>query len=507
MSELNRHPSHSTLTLQHTPRPSQEATRIADPEKGGSVPKTPSPDDWDGPDDPENPLNWSRWKRLWHVVPPALVSFTATFASSVYTPAFSEIKSDFHVGSTVAILPLSLYVLALGAGPILAAPISETYGRHVVYLISAPLGALFTMGAGFSPSIAALCILRFFAGLTFSPALAIGAGTIADVNRPEHRATPTSIYILMPFLGPSLGPVIGSFVSVRKSWRWTQWTIIFFAIFSMLSVLTAQETYKKTILLRRAQRLHIPPPPSPFPTSGARIKFLISVTLIRPLHMLFTEPIVGFLSLYTAFNFSVLFSFFAAFPYVFRSVYHFSTIESGLVFISIGIGCLLAATTAIVCDKVFYQPQVALSHAAGNNGVVAPEYRLYPAMFGSIGLPLGLFWFAWTAKADIHWIAPVLSAIPFAWGNLAIFIAAATYLVDTYQALTGASAMAANGLLRYTFGAVFPLFTLQMYAGMGIGWATSLLGFVTVALMPIPWVIFKWGHSIRMRSSYDTLKA
>jgi MFS family permease len=96
-------------------------------------------------------------------------------------------------------------VLALGFGPILAAPTSETYGRHVVYLISTPLGALFTLGAGFSNNIWTLCILRFFAGLTFSPALAIGAGTIADVNKAEHRAAPTALYILSPFLGPSLG--------------------------------------------------------------------------------------------------------------------------------------------------------------------------------------------------------------------------------------------------------------------------------------------------------------
>jgi hypothetical protein len=91
-------------------------------------------------------------------------------------------------------------------------------------------------------------------------------------------------------------------------------------------------------------------------------------------------------------------------------------------------------------------------------------------------------------------------------GDLILIAAVATYTVDTYQALTSASAVAANGLLRYLFGAVFPLFTLQMYEGMGIGWATSLLAFVTVALMPIPWVLFKFGHSIRSRSSYDTLR-
>jgi hypothetical protein len=85
-------------------------------------------------------------------------------------------------------------------------------------------------------------------------------------------------------------------------------------------------------------------------------------------------------------------------------------------------------------------------------------------------------------------------------------IAAANYLIDTYQALNGASAIAANGLLRYTLGGIFPLFTLQMYQNLGINWATSLLGFVSVALMPVPWVLFKYGTSIRARSAYDTLK-
>jgi hypothetical protein len=78
-----------------------------------------------------------------------------------------------------------------------------------------------------------------------------------------------------------------------------------------------------------------------------------------------------------------------------------------------------------------------------------------------MSVAIGLFWFAWTARHDVHWISPVLAAIPFAWGNLCIFISAGIYLVDTYQALNSASAIAANGLLRYVFGFAFPLFTLQ----------------------------------------------
>jgi len=138
--------------------------------------------------------------------------------------------------------------------------------------------------------------------------------------------------------------------------------------------------------------------------------------------MLITEPIVGFLSLYVAFNFAVLFAFFAAFPFVFESVYGFDTEQAGLVFLAIGVGCALAVPTVITCDYYLYQPRFRASKAAGKGGVVAPECRLYPAMMGSVGLPLGLFWFAWTAKRDVSWASPVVAAIPFAWGNLSIFI-------------------------------------------------------------------------------------
>lgn len=138
--------------------------------------------------------------------------------------------------------------------------------------------------------------------------------------------------------------------------------------------------------------------------------------------MLVTEPIVIFLSLYTAFNFSVLFAFFAAFPYVFKTVYNFSIEESGLVFLSLAVGCFFGLGTVVVCDRLLYQPHVRASYAEGRNGVVAPEYRLYPALIGCFFMPISLFWFGWTARSDISWASPVVAAIPFGWANLSIFI-------------------------------------------------------------------------------------
>lgn len=100
-------------------------------------------------------------------------------------------------------------------------------------------------------------------------------------------------------------------------------------------------------------------------------------------------------------------------------------------------------------------------------------------------------------------MVPVLAGIPFAFGNVTVFISAALYMIDVYGALNGASAMAANGLLRYIMGAAFPLFTVQMYDALGVKWATLLLAFVCMAMVPIPWIFYKFGPGIRQKSRYS----
>lgn len=482
--------------------------------------------DWTGPLDPGNPHNWSLLKRCYHTFAVGAISFAVTAGSSLITPAIPEIAQDFNVSRTAAVGSLSIYVLGLALGPILAAPISESYGRKVVYAITTPIALLFLVGAGFTKSYAGLLVCRFLAGAAGAPPLAVGAGTNADLFPQHVRAVAVCFFIMMPFLGPALGPVIGGFVAQYKGWRWTQWVTIFIGVFAYLFILPTSETYKKIILARRAKKMGIQGPPKPSPTSWKYWKTMLTVTLIRPVHMLVAEPIVFFLSLYNSFTFSVLFGYFAAYPYTFETVYDFNQWQTGLAFLGVLVGVVLAVGSAVLIDRKVYMKKARQAMQEGKVAA-APEHRLYAAMYGSFGVVVGLFWLAWTARRDVHWFSPVLAGIPFAWGNLSIvsqphapgridcrltfppvqFLSAALYLVDVYGPLNGASAMAANGLARYATGAAFPLFTFQMYEGLGIAWATSLLGFVSLALLPIPWIFFKFGPKIRARSAYDTLKA
>ncbi|KAJ2991609.1 hypothetical protein NUW58_g2458 [Xylaria curta] len=388
--------------------------------------------DWDGPDDPANPKNWSLGLRIYHTTLPALYGFSVSLGTSIFSAGVFDVMKEFH-----------------------------TQGRKAVYIITLPIFLLFTAGAGLSKNIESFIILRFLSATFGSPALAVGAGTVADIWDLEHGGGLATVLITSTFfLGPSLGPLIGGYtIQTRGDWRWLMWVLLLIAGPIGLIALPSRETSKKIILARRAKQRGLPGPPKP---PAAALKMLLVITLGRPLKMLVSEPIVIAWALYHSFVFGVLFAFFESYPYVFTRVYGFSLGQVGLAFLGIFIGTLFAVVTFGIIDKTVYQrKKVACAPAKP-----PPEERLYTSMLGAFGIPVALFWFGWTARSDIHFLSPIAAGIPFGWGVVTLFLGGITFLLDTYGATYGASAVAANGLLRYAFGAGFPLFTIQICNGL-----------------------------------------
>lgn len=75
------------------------------------------------------------------------------------------------------------------------------------------------------------------------------------------------------------------------------------------------------------------------------------------------------------------------------------------------------------------------------------------------------------------------------------------YLIDAYT-IFAASVLAANAVLRSCFGFAFPLFTTQMYNGLGIHWGSSIPAFLSLACVPFPFLFWKYGPAIRERCKY-----
>lgn len=71
-----------------------------------------------------------------------------------------------------------------------------------------------------------------------------------------------------------------------------------------------------------------------------------------------------------------------------------------------------------------------------------------------------------------------------------------TYLVDAYTVYS-ASAIAANTVFRSLLGALLPLAGGSMYDALGVGWGTSVLAFISVAFIPLPFLFIQYGERIR----------
>jgi hypothetical protein len=238
--------------------------------------------------------------------------------------------------------------------------------------------------------------------------------------------------------------------------------MLFIIVVVYITALPMKEAYKSVILKRRAKPLGLP-----VENEGADIKRLIILKFIRQLHMLSTEiflellsavvlstngvqPVIFFFSLYTGFAFAVLFLFFPTFPYVFmRPPYSFTTSQSGLRFISIGLGVLLGGVITIVIDCTIYQRRHRTAVSC-NKANVDPEHRLYSAMIGYWAILIGLFLFVWCANKGVLWAPSLLGAIPFAWGNICVFVGPHTHAVHS-TILTGRRYMGFIGALPQRF--------------------------------------------------------
>lgn len=132
---------------------------------------------------------------------------------------------------------------------------------------------------------------------------------------------------------------------------------------------------------------------------------------------------------------------------------------------------------------------------------VPPEVRLEQAMWAGPMFAIAFFWFGWTSYPSISFWSPLLAGGLLGFSVVWIFLALFNYIIDAYL-FVAASALAANTVIRSAFGAGFPLFATQMYDTLNPRWASTLLGFIALIMVPIPFVLVKYGPRLRLKSKY-----
>ncbi|RFU29946.1 hypothetical protein B7463_g6396, partial [Scytalidium lignicola] len=459
-----------------------------------------------GEQDPMNPRNMAHLRKWLIVMIVSSSSLSVTCTSSIYTSTYDQMTKEFHVSELIATLGLSMFIMGLGMGPMLLSPLSEFYGRRPIYLCSFSMFIIWIIPSAVAKNIQTMVIARFFDGISGSAFLSVAGGTVGDMFNREQLQFPMLVYTASPFVGPALGPLIGGFVNQYTHWRWTFYLLLIWAGVQLsLIFFLVPETYHPVLLRHKAQKIRKETGDerwkAPIEKSNKSIPRTIGYSLLRPFQLLFLEPMCTNLCLFSAILLGILYLFFGAFPLVFQTNHGFTLSQVGLSFLGMFVGMLAAAAT----DPFWHRNYVRLikqrEEATGEKGGSEPEYRLPPAIAGAVLVPIGLFMFAWTTYPSVHWIVPIVGSAIFGMGTILVFTGIFTFLVDAYP-LYAASSLAANSFARSSFGAAFPLFGVQMYHKLGDQWASSLLAFLTVAMMPFPYLFFKYGKQLRGKSRF-----
>lgn len=288
---------------------------------------------------------------------------------------------------------------------------------------------------------------------------------------------------------------------MNAGWRWVMGFLAAFSgVLWIVCSVFVPETYGPVLLQKRAVSLSKRTGKVYVSIHDAEkgkisINKAFKTSLLRPWILLFREPIVLLLSIYMAIIYGTLYLCFGAFPIVFEGERHWNQGVAGLAFLGVMIGMIFAIPYSIIDNKRYVQTQG--KHA----GFAPPEARLPPCLVGSIAVPIGLFWFAWTTFPSVHWVVPIIASAPFGFGMVLVFLSIMNYLIDSYT-IYAASVLAANSVLRSLFGAAFPLFTSQMYANLGTQWASSVPAFLALGCVPFPFLFYKYGPAIRKKCKF-----
>lgn len=458
---------------------------------------------WDGPDDPEDPQNMPYWRKWVVTMTMSSMTMWITFASSVFSTATMVTAKEFNVSAEVMVLATSLVVFGFAVGPMAWSPLSELYGRRLPLFLGYAIFAIFQIPVAVAKNLETILVCRFLIGVFGCSPVAVVGGALADFWNPVDRAIAIAMFSAATFVGPSLGPIVGGFLTESYlGWRWTAWiTLIASAAFGLAGFFVIPETYAPVLHQRRAARLrqetgnwalH-----ALLDENRPTAKDIVWKYLLRPVQMFFLEPILILITLYLALIYGILYLFFEAYPVSFQEVRGWTNGGlAGLPFIGILVGVGFGVALII------FQTKTRFARKLKKHGQVVPEERLVPMMYASVALPAGLFWFGWTSHPSVSWVPQVIAGVPIGMGILVIFMQGLNYIIDVYLMFAN-SAIAANTLIRSTVGGAFPLFATQMYHKLGVDWASSLLGFITIAMIPIPVVFFIYGKRIRAMSKYS----
>ncbi|OQO12662.1 hypothetical protein B0A48_02125 [Cryoendolithus antarcticus] len=473
-----------------------------------------------------SPFLWSKQRKNLITWLSCAATIVTAYTAGSHASGIDQMSAEWHVSNIAVTVGITVFTAGFAIAPMFLAPFSEIHGRRPIFIGTGCLFVLFQLVCSLTPTYPGMLVARFLTGCVSSTFSTMVGGVVSDIYHAEQRNTAMSLFSGAALFGTGLGPLFSGLVAQHTTWRWIFYLqVITCGLMMILIVIFFKETRGSVLLSRKAKTLNawieqleseghfgmmMPLREGSLETSPQRIRWKvksdeerttlgrsIAISLYRPFHLLFTEPVVFFFSLWISFSWAVLYLTFSAIPLVFTESHGFNLEQNGAVFTAISVASLISTVVSIAQERLTRQ------YLTGKRRQMldTPEGRLFFSCVQSALLPIGCFWFGWTSFPSDHWILPTLAIGCATMGIFSIYLAVFNYLADTYHRYAS-SALAAQSFCRNMLGGAFPLFTAQMFRKMTFQGAGSFLGGLGAMLTIVPWVLVFYGPKIRARSRF-----
>ncbi|KIJ26675.1 hypothetical protein M422DRAFT_272247 [Sphaerobolus stellatus SS14] len=444
--------------------------------------------DWDGPQDPANPRNWSS-SRKWFISSFGFIFLTLVgVANAGYAISQPSLEKALGISSFLGTLGVAMFIVPFGIAPLVLAPCSELFGRLPVYIASAVIFWLMFLPQALAKNVETVLITRVISGVGASTSVSLVGGMLADMWDAHERGFPMAMFSSIAFAGTGLGPVTLGYVELKLGYVFINW--ILFAVSGVCTlglIIASRETRGKAFAHGDGNDAFR----AKAEEERASVAKMLKTSLLRPLRMLFTEPVLFLFAIWLTYAWGVFYLMLEAIPLVFIQLYHFNAGEYGLVYLGQIIGPIIGMVANVWCDRAYKR----------NVAIKGPEARLYIAMWSGIALPIGCWIYTWTSFSSIHWIVPSLATCIIYAAMFGIYLACFNYATDSYTAYAS-SALGGISAVRLIIGAVFSLLAQPMYDSLGIQFAGTILAALSTVFAITPFLLYRYGFAIRSRSKF-----
>ncbi|KOC18693.1 hypothetical protein AFLA70_38g004650 [Aspergillus flavus AF70] len=447
--------------------------------------------------DPSNPQVWSLPRKWMAMINCCCLGIALTIPTSVEGPAQEAFQDHFGVSPMAGSMSTGIFLIGVGVGSLFSGPLSETFGRNIVYFVSMVVVMLFIMAKALAPSYGVALAFRFFGALFAATPMTVAGGAIGDIWTPMQIPFGLPLVTICAYTGPILGPVIGAYTP-EIGFESADWISMIIIGAVLVFVLIAQpETCSPLLLEWRARHLRELTGDDRYQaehTSASSLDFRLLANVYRPFFMVWTEPIILVFSFYLVLIYFVLFTFLNGYPYIFTRPYGISASSTFIIWVAM---MPEVAVAIIMVPYIYSLTKKAAASAMTAGKPLQPEVSLYWAMAGaSILMPVSLFWMAWTCYSDISIWSPIIASTIFGYALVCIFTTIYMYIIFVYlQHL--ASALGFMTFARYVISGALSPASIKMYENIGAHWSLTIVGIIATVMAPVPYVLYKYGHKVR----------